>query len=281
LPAHVRVFAKFFDWLSTGFSGAHHYAVPAFAAKLEETQPQAFAELYKGYSMKNLDMKADGTIHFLGRPVFVPNADGMPTLGAATITQSLYKGASPAVVDVAVQDFMAIAKYPYLRELPQAFFDLMAADMDGLLAGDYRHYIRHEIKPAIDRVADILHAHFAAIEAPPLEWLVEKFPGHSGFDSPNTIVDDMIGYTRAWDRVLAEWDAGRLERLFPPNHMMPWTGLGKFNTWSKERGETKQQELIGMSAGRKGATAKAQSAVVHSIIASEQNALAGEHASEV
>ena len=249
-------------------------AVPAFAAKLEANQSEAFAELYKGYSMKHLDVKADGTIHVWGKPVFAPNAGGMTTWGAATWAQSLYAGDSPAAVDVATQDIVALMKYPYVRELPQAFFDLMAADVDGSLAEDYRHYIRHEVKPALDRIADILHAHVAAIEAPPLEWLIETFPGHNGSDSATMMVDSTIAYTKAWDRVLAEWDAGRLDVLFPPHHMMPWSAATKFVAWSRERGETKQQELIGMSAGRKDATTKAFNASV-------QNALVDEHASEV
>ena len=36
--------------------------------------------------------------------------------------------------------------------------------------------------------------------------------------------------------------------------MLPWLAMHRLNTWSKERGETKQQELIGMSSGRKAAT---------------------------
>ena len=66
----------------------------------------------------------------------------------------------------------------------------------------------------------------------------------------------MVVYARAWDRVLAEWDAGRLDVLFPPHHMMPWSGLAKWNVWSRERGETKQEELIGMSSGRKDRASK-------------------------
>ena len=55
--------------------------------------------------------------------------------------------------------------------------------------------------------------------------------------------------------MLAEWDAGRLDVLFPPCHMLPWSAMVKLNTWSRQRGETKQHELIGMSSGRKDATA--------------------------
>ena len=80
----------------------------------------------------------------------------------------------------------------------------------------------------------------------------------------------MVAYARAWGRVLAEWDAGRLDLLFPPHHMMPYTGLVKFITWSKERGETKQQELIGMSSGRKGVAAKASKSI-QKILASDDH----------
>jgi hypothetical protein len=173
------------------------------------------------------------------------------TWGAPTSSLSYLTGASPAVVDVLWQDVMAWVKYAYVRERPQAFLDLMAADLDGPLAEDYRVYIRYEVKPVLDRIKDIVHAHYAAIEVPSLEWLLETFPAHGKGNTPNNIVDSVVAYARAWDGVLAEWDAGRLDVLFPPCHMMPFLALVKLNTWSKERGETKQQELIGMSSGRK------------------------------
>ena len=239
------------------------HAVVACAKKLEATQPEAFAELYsKDYSMKSLEVKDDGSI--IDGPGFDPNFSptnidmkGL-TWGAPSNVLSFVTGASPAVVDVWWQDFMAFfLKYAYVRELPQAFLDLMAADLDGPLAEDYRVYIRHEVKPVLDRIKDIMHAHYAAIEAPPQEWLVETFPAHSSRSSPNVIVDSVVCYARAWDGVLAEWDAGRLDVLFPPCHMMPFLAMLKLNTWSKQRGETKQHELIGMSSGRKAATTQA------------------------
>eukprot|EP01051_Picozoa_sp_SAG22_P005982 SAG22_NODE_375_length_11547_cov_12.885657_1_plen_423_part_10 len=225
----------------------------AVASKLEMIQPEAFAEVYKEYSMHGMDAKADGTIHALGKLFLDPNTidlKGM-TWGATTACSSMCAGISAAALDVQTQDTLAVIKYPFVRELPEAFFDLMAADLHGPLAEDYRGYIRHEVKPALDRIKDILHAHYAAIEAPPLEWLIETFPGHGRTDSPNNIADVTVGYARGWDRVLADWDAGRrLDVLYPPNHMMPWMALLKFNSWSRARGEAKQHELIGMSSGR-------------------------------
>ena len=233
------------------------HAVVACAKKLEATQPAAFAELYHmDYSMEHVNVNADGSVIVDGSDPTNIDMKGL-TWGATCNYLSFLTGASPALVDVWRQDVIAIlAKYAYIRELPQAFLDLMAADLDGPLAADYRVYIRHEIKPVLDRIKDIMHAHYAAIEVPSSEWLMETFAGHSSRISANTIVDSAVSYARAWDGVLAEWDAGRLDVLFPPSYMMPWLAMSKFNNWSKERGETKQHELIGMSNGMKDATSK-------------------------
>ena len=102
----------------------------------------------------------------------------------------------------------------------------------------------------------VLQAHSADIEAPSADWLLETFLGHGKADSPTGIPDCVAAYARAWDRVLAEWDAGQLDVLYPPNHMMPWVSMYKFNNWSKERGEAKQEALIGMSSGQKDASTK-------------------------
>ena len=56
---------------------------------------------------------------------------------------------------------------------------------------------------------------------------------------------------------MSEWDAGRLDALFPHWHTMPYLAMVKLNSWSKEQGETKLHELIGiMSSGKKAATAE-------------------------
>eukprot|EP01051_Picozoa_sp_SAG22_P000456 SAG22_NODE_13_length_33548_cov_57.167773_8_plen_62_part_00 len=61
---------------------------------------------------------------------------------------------------------------------------------------------------------------------------METFPGHTKRETANNIPDSTVAYARAWDRVLAEWDAGRgLDVLYPPNHMMPFGALHKFITW--------------------------------------------------
>eukprot|EP01052_Picozoa_sp_SAG31_P020157 SAG31_NODE_1503_length_8079_cov_5.930827_6_plen_246_part_00 len=224
------------------------FAVNAIANKLEATQPEAFAELYKGYSMKGLEVKDDGSIHGFGQILLEPSNKGL-TFGTATLYESFYAGGSTAALDVQSEDFWAWMKYACVRELPEAFLDLMAADLDGPLAEDYRGHIRHEVKPIFDVIKDIFHAHYAAIEAPPQEWVAETFPGSSKSASSGSIPGATVAYGRAWDRVLAEWDAGRLDTLRPPNHMLPGMALYKFVLWSRERGETKQHELIGMSSG--------------------------------
>ena len=56
-------------------------------------------------------------------------------------------------------------------------------------------------------------------------------------------------YAWAWDRVLAEWDTGRLDLLHPPSHNHDDV-VGAVQV-QQEWGETKQYELIGISASRK------------------------------
>ena len=107
-----------------------------------------------------------------------------------------------------------------------------------------------------------MRAHYTAIEVPSLEWLLETFPAHDKYDSPSSIPGNTVAYGRAWDRVLAEWDTDKLEVLYPPNHLMPYLGLYKLNTWTRERGEAKQHDLIGMSSGKKDATSKMHAAFV-------------------
>ena len=88
-------------------------AVAALAYRVETTQPAAFAELYKDYSMKGLEVKVDGAVHwFGGLTAFDPNIDMRGrTWGAPSVTLSYLVDGSPAVVDVVLQDLLAQFKY--------------------------------------------------------------------------------------------------------------------------------------------------------------------------
>lgn len=108
--------------------------------------------------------------------------------------------------------------------------------------------IEQEVKPKLDRIVSILHEHAALIELPPKAFLLKTFPAATwSAASANEFLVNTIGYAHAWDRILAQWDVGRLDQLAPPNHMFPWYGLMATMTWSLQRGEEYQQELIGMT----------------------------------
>eukprot|EP01051_Picozoa_sp_SAG22_P000458 SAG22_NODE_13_length_33548_cov_57.167773_10_plen_72_part_00 len=68
-----------------------------------------FTELYKGYSMKYLEVKDDGSVWGPAGRYFDPSTDTTKglTCGAATLLLGVYTGTSPAVIDVQTQDFMA------------------------------------------------------------------------------------------------------------------------------------------------------------------------------
>eukprot|EP01052_Picozoa_sp_SAG31_P037438 SAG31_NODE_4834_length_2918_cov_1.628946_2_plen_108_part_00 len=58
-----------------------------------------------------------------------------------------------------------------------------------------------------------------------------------------------LAYTRSWEAVLAEWDAGELGTLRPCGQTRwPFAGLRRLNDWSITRGEARQRELVGMTA---------------------------------
>ena len=44
------------------------------------------------------------------------------------------------------------------------------------------------------------------------------FPAHGKSNNLPQIVDGVVAYARAWDGVLAEWGAGRLDVLVQPYH---------------------------------------------------------------
>eukprot|EP01052_Picozoa_sp_SAG31_P027395 SAG31_NODE_2563_length_5473_cov_6.924823_1_plen_262_part_00 len=218
--------------------------VAACAIKLEATQPEAFTELYVdgGYAMKNgLELMANGAVRWGGQIMIDPKEEKGQTWAMPTLVRSRAAGCSARALGVSVSDTLTFAMKPFVRELPEAFFKLMSADLDGSFADDYRGYIRYEIKPILDMIADTVYAHYAAIEIPPLEWLIEKFPGHTNVDNPSLIVSAAVAYSQAWTHVLAGWDAGRLDVLHPPSHMMPWASLGAFFLYSRERGEAKRE----------------------------------------
>eukprot|EP01052_Picozoa_sp_SAG31_P024405 SAG31_NODE_2074_length_6511_cov_11.947754_1_plen_517_part_00 len=236
------------------YSSARYRFVAAFASNLEANRPEEFAEMYsiETYSMVGLEVEANGAIKtiFNGATIFDPGWIQEHAWSASTWFQSFYNTSSPAVADLGIQDFKELVSRPYIHELPQAFFNFMASDLDGPLAEYYRGYVRYQVKPALERIASILYLHYSAIEAPPNSWVVSTFPGHGSSDSANQIVQYTLGYIRSWDFVLAEWDSGQFDVLFTQNYMLPFMALYKLLAWSRERGERKQQELIGMSSGK-------------------------------
>eukprot|EP01052_Picozoa_sp_SAG31_P052420 SAG31_NODE_12933_length_905_cov_2.574442_1_plen_93_part_00 len=68
-------------------------------------------------------------------------------------------------------------------------------------------------------------------------------------NAPSTFQEAWVGYTRSFEEVIAEWDMGELGTALPRGHSrLPWAGLRALNDWSIKRGETRQRELVGMTA---------------------------------
>ena len=68
-------------------------------------------------------------------------------------------------------------------------------------------------------------------------------------NAPSMFQEAWVGYTRSFEEVIAEWDAGELGTVLPRGHSrLPYAGLHALNDWSIKRGEARQRELVGMTA---------------------------------
>eukprot|EP01052_Picozoa_sp_SAG31_P024806 SAG31_NODE_2135_length_6364_cov_4.367438_3_plen_154_part_00 len=67
--------------------------------------------------------------------------------------------------------------------------------------------------------------------------------------SPSAFQEAWVSYTRSFEEVIAEWDTGELGTVLPRGHSrLALGGLRALNDWSIKRGETRQRELVGMTA---------------------------------
>eukprot|EP01052_Picozoa_sp_SAG31_P043625 SAG31_NODE_7326_length_1718_cov_2.975293_3_plen_223_part_00 len=143
--------------------GHRHRMVNDISIKLETTQKDVFTELYRQYSMQDLEQQSNGTITGMEQTMYDPTRPTGHVWGAPTAHMSVFQYGSAAATDISFQDFKAMYKNTYIRELPQPFLEVLAAEPNNVLADEYRAYIRHEVKPAIDRVKDILHDNFSVL----------------------------------------------------------------------------------------------------------------------
>eukprot|EP01052_Picozoa_sp_SAG31_P015247 SAG31_NODE_975_length_10623_cov_7.244964_6_plen_108_part_00 len=82
-----------------------------------------------------------------------------------------------------------------------------------------------------------------------LRRLKAEYPEESWqLQEPSLFWNIWIAYTRAWEALLAEWDAGELGTVQPHGRgSWPFAALPSVNRWSIRRGEARQRELVGMT----------------------------------
>jgi hypothetical protein len=75
--------------------------------------------------------------------------------------------------------------------------------------------------PGVQAVAELLKAHAATIEWPPIEWLAEQFPEVPWSSRSNSSFGEQwASYALSWNRVLAEWEAKKFTILRPASCML-------------------------------------------------------------
>ena len=101
--------------------------------------------------------------------------------------------------------------------------------------------------PLCRRLANTLQEYSAYMELLPKDWLEKTYPEMSWRSATNsTFVQHWFTYTLSFERILAEWSEGNFKSI-RPGMAQPLGAMVRTVTWSQERAEAKQAELIGMT----------------------------------
>eukprot|EP01052_Picozoa_sp_SAG31_P023659 SAG31_NODE_1965_length_6790_cov_70.718577_1_plen_512_part_00 len=143
----------------------------------------------------------------------------------------------------------------FCREMPTKLLELIEQEPTCHLAQAYRRYIRNVHLSCVRKVANILHEQGASMEYPPRKWLDEIFDQGTtetyARSYPNFIFAvKWASYFLAFENVVRCWDEDDFKTAAPISEY-PFGGLFQTVTWSRERAEKKELELVGMTAAAK------------------------------
>ena len=105
---------------------------------------------------------------------------------------------------------------PFTRELPEAILQYVGDEPNSPLAQRFRLYIEHSFLPSVRRVAEVLSAHAAVVDVPPVAWLRERFPAEAWHTLPPTLYRYCwLARRYAWEAILATWRSGDMSAVLP------------------------------------------------------------------
>eukprot|EP01052_Picozoa_sp_SAG31_P041046 SAG31_NODE_6113_length_2165_cov_8.036302_2_plen_189_part_00 len=134
--------------------------------------------------------------------------------------------------------------------MPEGIFICVAADPNSTLAARFRLYARASILPVMQQVRKLLESHAAVVELPPAQWLEAKFP-HEYWKlvTAEMFCHFWIARASSWQAVIREWDSSDFGTVVPRgNDWFPFGGLHGVIDWATNRSQSRQRELIGMTA---------------------------------
>ena len=151
-----------------------------FVHMLERTNPDVVAAMV---SLERRDKKIMGG---WGSERQFFSADNAPDLQAQLTRFSTgayqHPGAGSAADAIGFPDHITPHQQPSTAELPQPMLDYVAAEPTSDFAYAYRSYVRFVLVPRLDKIAEIIEAHGAYIEYPPMSYFKERFPGDANWD---------------------------------------------------------------------------------------------------
>ena len=123
---------------------------------------------------------------------------------------------SAAAYAIMVADLFTYSSAPFASEQPEAILQYIGDEPNSPLAQRFRLYIEHSFLPSVRRVAEVLSAHAAVVDAPPSPWLQERFPTEAWHNLPPTLYRYVwLARRYAWEAILATWRSGDMSAVLP------------------------------------------------------------------
>eukprot|EP01052_Picozoa_sp_SAG31_P015248 SAG31_NODE_975_length_10623_cov_7.244964_7_plen_218_part_00 len=161
-------------WDST-FVAKHQFLASA-VVEMEAIAPEAVTTMLEQCRLLQLGLSADGTqaINLRSGKVYWDAATrgGTITYVYKNIQESFD---SAAAIVVSTSDSFIAASQPYGRILPAAILDCIAANPTAPLAQRFRLFARHALVHGMRCVSELLEAHAAVVEPPPIDWCGLRF----------------------------------------------------------------------------------------------------------
>lgn len=138
---------------------------------MEASAPELLLQMLEQSKVSGFAMSADGTSALSLKSQIVYWDPAVRPTGLTHSLDSISQTFdSPAAYVLANADITFYMSKPYAGPLPTGILDWIATDPTASLAQRFREFVRCSLLYRLEQVSQLLEAHDAVVETPPMEW---------------------------------------------------------------------------------------------------------------